>query len=144
MKTSDKIKKMIKAWEGCRLKAYKCPAGVWTIGYGHTEGVKPGMLVSQSEADAMFDEDIEKFEAHVRPLVNGIGLTQNQYDALVSLAYNIGVSALAKSTLLKKVKADPNDITIQGAFGQWTKSRGKVLPGLVKRRAAEAAHYFGK
>lgn len=142
MKTSDKIKSMIKEWEGCRLKAYRCPAGVLTIGYGHTSGVKEGMQISRQEADRLFDEDIEAFERQVRPLVYGVDLTQNQYDSLVSLAYNIGVGALRKSTLLKKVKADPNDPTIRSAFMQWVRGGGKVLPGLVKRREREAAHYF--
>ena len=133
---------MIKTWEGCRLNAYKCPAGVWTIGYGHTEGVKAGMTITQQQADAMFDEEIEKFEKQVRPLVADVALTQNQYDSLVSLAYNIGVGALRKSTLLKKVKANPNDPTIRTAFMQWIRGGGKILPGLQKRREMEANHYF--
>ena len=143
MKTSEKIRSMIKAWEGCRQKAYRCPAGVWTIGYGHTEGVRAGMSITQQEADRLFEEEIEKFEKQVRPLVDGVGLTQNQYDALVSLAYNIGVGGLKKSTLLKKVKADPNDPGIRASFMQWVRGGGKVLPGLQKRRLAEANHYFG-
>lgn len=143
MKTSEAIKKKIKAWEGCRLTAYRCPAGVWTIGYGHTEGVTPGMKITQARADELFEEEIEKFEKKVRPLLQGVTLNQNQYDALVSLAYNIGVGALGKSTLLKKVKADPNDPSIRAAFGQWIRGGGKVLPGLQKRRVAEANHYFG-
>lgn len=133
---------MIKAWEGCRLKAYRCPAGVWTIGYGHTEGVKAGMTITQQQADAMFDEEIEKFEKQVRPLVADVALTQNQYDSLVSLAYNIGVGTLRKSTLLKKVKSNPNDPTIRTAFMQWIRGGGKILPGLQKRREMEANHYF--
>lgn len=142
MKTSEKIKTMIKAWEGCRLKAYKCPAGVWTIGYGHTEGVKAGMTITKQQADAMFEEEIEKFEKQVRPLVTDVTLTQNQYDALVSMAYNIGVGALRNSTLLKKVKANPDDPTIRTAFMQWVRGGGKILPGLQKRREMEANHYF--
>lgn len=143
MKTSEKIKSMIKKWEGCRLKAYKCPAGVWTIGYGHTQGVTPGMVITQEKADALFEEEIEKFEKQVRPLVSGIDLTQNQYDALVSLAYNIGVGALGRSSLLRKVRANPNDPTIRTSFNQWIRGGGKILPGLVSRRKAEANHYFG-
>lgn len=142
MKTSEKINSMIKAWEGCRLKAYRCPAGVWTIGYGHTEGVKAGMTITQQQADAMFEEEIEKFEKQVRPLVADVKLTQNQYDALVSLAYNIGVGGLKKSTLLKKVKANPNDPSIRTSFMQWIRGGGKILPGLQKRREMEANHYF--
>lgn len=143
MKTSEKIKNMIKAWEGCRLTAYRCPAGVWTIGYGHTEGVKAGMKITQQRADELFEEEIEKFERQVRPLVAGVTLNQNQYDALVSLAYNIGVGALSRSTLLKKVKANPNDPTIRESFNQWIRGGGKVLPGLQRRRKTEANHYFG-
>lgn len=142
MKTSEKIKSMIKQWEGCRLTAYRCPAGVWTIGYGHTKGVKAGMKITQAEADAMFEEEIEVFEKQVRPLLAGVTLTQNQYDAIVSLAYNIGVGALGRSTLLKKVKANPNDPSIKWAFNKWIRGGGKVLPGLVNRRKKEAEHYF--
>lgn len=143
MKTSEKIKSMIKKWEGCRLKAYRCPAGVWTIGYGHTQGVTAGMVITQAQADAMFEEEIEKFEKQVRPLIAGVELNQNQYDALVSLAYNIGVGALGRSTLLKKVKANPNDPSIRASFNQWIRGGGKILQGLVNRRKAEANHYFG-
>lgn len=142
MQLSRKIKEMIKAWEGCRLTAYRCPSGVATIGYGHTKGVKLGQRITQAQADALFEADINEFAAAVTPLIGDVPVNNNQFDALVSLAYNIGTGALSRSTLLKKVKADPNDPTIRAEFARYVKGGGRVLPGLVKRRTAEANHYF--
>lgn len=145
MDLSQSIKDKIKGWEGCRLTAYRCPAGVLTIGYGHTgKDVTPGKRITQAEADALFNEDIAKFAASVEPLVAGVNLNNNQFDALVSLAYNIGVGAFRNSTLLKFVKANPDDEAIRREFLRWDKSGGRVLPGLSKRRLAEANHYFGQ
>ena len=145
MQLSDSIKEKIKAWEGCRLSAYRCPAGVWTIGYGHTGAdVKPGMKISQARADELFDADIDAFARLVEAEVRGIALTGCQFDALVSLAYNIGVGNLRRSTLLRMVKADPANPAIAAEFRKWDKAGGAVLPGLSRRREAEANHYFGK
>lgn len=145
MKSSTEIKKLIKTWEGCSLRAYICPAGRLTIGYGHTgSDVSPGMKITQQTADELFESDIARFEAelqrwmqidHVKPL------TQNQYDALVSFAYNVGTVALRRSTLWKKVCANPSDSDIADEFRKWVHAKGKVLPGLVKRRATEANIY---
>ena len=144
MELSDKIKQMIKGWEGCRLKAYRCPAGVPTIGYGHTLGVRLGQTISQYEADVLFEKDIAAFAARVTPLLGSAHVNNNQFDALVSLAYNIGIGAFAKSSLLKKVKANPADPSIRAEFARFVHGGGKVLPGLVKRRTAEADHYFSR
>lgn len=145
MQLSTTIKKKIKAWEGCRLNAYRCPAGVLTIGYGHTgPDVTLGKRITQAEADALFETDIKKFADGVAAKLRGARINNNQFDALVSLAYNIGIGAFQKSTLFNKVMAAPTDPTIRAEFAKWVRGGGKVLPGLVKRRTAEANHYFGQ
>ena len=141
MKASQNIKNRIKEWEGCKLSSYKCPAGIWTIGYGHTSGVMPNQHITQAEADEMFDRDIEKFEGQMWQLVSGLRLTQGQYDALLSFAYNVGIGNFKASTLYRKVGRNPNDPTILGEFRKWTKAAGRELPGLVKRRDGEAKIY---
>lgn len=149
MELSQKIKQMIKGWEGCKLTAYRCPAGVLTIGYGHTGAdVTPGKCITQAEAESLFDSDIRKFAAKVTPLFAGVALNNNQFDALVSLSYNIGSLSVKAPTLLRKVKANPNDPSIRAEFLKHVNARVngvlKPLPGLVKRRTAEANHYFGQ
>lgn len=140
MRTTESTRKQIQAYEGCRLKAYVCPAGVPTIGYGHTgKEVKMGMTITQSQADSLFIKDMEPFEAWVsREFPKA---TQGQFDALVSFAYNCGTGNLAKSTLYRKAKANMNDASIPAEFAKWNKGGGKVLPGLIKRRAWEAKLY---
>lgn len=147
MELSQKIKEMIKGWEGCRLTAYRCPAGVLTIGYGHTGAdVTPGKRITQAEADRLFESDIRKFAATVAPLFAGTAINNNQFDALVSLSYNIGSLSVKAPTLLRKVKANPDDPSIRAEFLKHVNARIngvlKPLPGLVKRRTAEANHYF--
>lgn len=149
MELSEKIKQMIKAWEGCRLTAYRCPSGVLTIGYGHTgSDVTAGKKITRSEADRLFDQDVKRFADKVAPIFAGVNLNNNQFDALVSLSYNIGSLSIKAPTLLRKVKANPNDSTIREEFLKHVNARVngvlKPLPGLVKRRTAEANHYFGK
>lgn len=131
---------LIKKFEGCKLSAYKCPAGIWTIGYGHTNGVYQGQTISQYEADKMLENDVVKFEMGVRHLVGN--LPDNKIDALTSFAFNLGLGALRDSTLCKKVKANPNDLTIRNEFMKWVNAGGKRLQGLVNRRQAEADLYF--
>lgn len=142
MKIGEKGKKLIKSFESCKLKAYRCPAGVWTIGYGHTKGVKEGMVISQEDAERFFNEDIREFEGQLNTLQ--LEINQNQYDALMSFIYNVGVARLAKSTLLKKVKANSEDKTIRNEFNKWVYTGAQKLPGLQRRRAAEADLYFSK
>ena len=132
---------LIKSFEGCYLKAYKCPAGVWTIGWGTTEpinGVKPheGMSITQQQADDLLVKNLKSYENSVNKYVTYTNLNQNQFDALVSFTYNCGAGALQKSDLLKKL----NKGDIQGAADEllrWNKANGKVLNGLTRRREAE-------
>lgn len=140
MKTSPKGIALIKEFEGLRLKAYKCPGGVWTIGYGHTAGVKPGMVISEAQAEEYLMADLIAFEKHLNGL--GLALNQNQFDALVSFIYNVGTGNFSSSTLLRKVKANPLDNSIIDEFLRWVYSKGRVLPGLQRRRLAEMKLYF--
>jgi len=137
MRTSDEGVALIQHFEGCRLEAYLCPANVWTIGYGHTFRVREGDVIDQEAAEALLIEDLEEFEGHVLRLVE-IPLTQNQFDALVSWTFNLGPGNLKSSTLLNRINFGPlSDVPFQ--IQRWTRAGGKVLEGLVKRRAAEAA-----
>ena len=135
MKTSDVGIELIKKYEGCILKSYKCPSGVWTIGYGHTNGVKSGMQITKAQALDYLKQDLSTFEKAVTNYVK-VPLNQNQFDALVSFSFNCGTGALKTSTLLQKL----NSSDYNGAaneFLKWNKSNGKVLNGLVKRRKEE-------
>ena len=130
----------IKKYEGLRLEAYKCPAGVWTIGYGHTKGVMPRMKISKEEAERLLKHDVSIVELKV---VNTVGKLQAcKIDALVSFAFNVGMAAFYRSTLCRKVKANSDDASIRAEFGKWVYAGSKKLPGLVKRRAEEAEMYF--
>lgn len=142
MSISNKGKNLIKEFEGLRLTAYQDSVGVWTIGYGHTGNVSKGQTITQAQADAFFDSDVQKFVNGVRSAVGNTQLTQGQFDALVSFSYNLGLGNLQKSTLLKKVKANPNDKSIRNEFLKWVKAGGVTLQGLVRRRTAEADLYF--
>ena len=135
MKTSDVGIELIKKYEGCYLKAYKCPAGVWTIGYGHTNGVKSGMVITKDQAVTYLKNDLITYERAVNSYVK-VPLTQNQFDALVSFSFNCGTAALKHSTLLKKLNSGYYD-GAANEFTKWNKSNGKVLNGLVRRRQEE-------
>ncbi|MBR5835061.1 MAG: lysozyme [Bacteroidales bacterium] len=140
MKTSPKGIALIKEFEGLRLKAYLCPGGVWTIGYGHTAGVKPGMVISEAQAEEYLKADLISFERYLNGL--GLALNQNQFDALISLIYNIGIGNFQKSTLLRKARINANDNSIVDEFLRWVYSKGRVLPGLQRRRLREMKLYF--
>ena len=140
MKTSPKGIALIKEFEGLRLKAYKCPGGVWTIGYGHTAGVKSGMVITEAQAEEYLKADLVPFERYLNGL--GLALNQNQFDALVSFIYNVGTGNFSSSTLLRKVRANPQDNSIMDEFLRWVYSKGRVLPGLQRRRLAEMKLYF--
>lgn len=128
---------LIKRFEGCRLTAYKCPSGVYTIGYGHTSGVKKGQRITQRQAEAYLREDVAKFENGVNKYVSA-PLTQNQFDALVSFCFNCGLTAFKNSTLRKKLNA--KDYAGAGKeLLRWNKAGGVVLDGLKRRRNAEKA-----
>lgn len=146
MQTSKAGINLIKEFEGVRLKAYKCPADVWTIGVGHTSAagppaVKAGMEITNAQAMKILAQDLVQFEDGVDSAVK-VPLKQNQFDALVSFAFNVGLGALAKSTLLKKLNAGQYD-AVPAELMKWTKAGGKELPGLVRRRRAEAALWRG-
>lgn len=140
---------LIKSFESLRLKAYVDPGTGGepiTIGWGTTvypngNKVKLGDTCTKEEAQTYFNYDVQKVAANITPMIKRF-LTDNQFGALVSFAYNVGENGLKDSTLLKKVNAYPNDPEIKVQFGRWNKSGGKVLNGLVRRRAAEAALYF--
>ena len=137
---------IIKKFEGCKLVAYKCSAGVWTIGFGSTfyengTKVKQGDTITQARADALLLITANKFAAEVRKLVKS-PVNDNQFAALVSFAFNLGIGALNKSSLLKLVNANPNDPNIRAQFMRWVNAGGKPLNGLVRRRTAEADLYF--
>ena len=142
MVTSDNGRNLIKKFEGCSLTAYQDSVGVWTIGYGHTANVYYGETITSSEADALLASDLKTFENGVNKYTSGVSLTQNQFDALVSFSYNVGLANLKNSTLLKKVKANPKDKAIETEFRRWVYAGGKILQGLVNRRAEEAKLYF--
>jgi len=133
---------LIKRHEGLRLKAYlPTPNDVWTIGYGHTKTAKQGMSITESQADLLLRQDVEWVEKAINRLVT-VPINQNQFDALGSLVFNIGATAFAKSSVLKRLnEKDYNGAA--DAFLMWTKQRDRktnkmnVLPGLVKRRQEE-------
>lgn len=132
---------LIKRSEGLRLKAYRCPADVPTIGYGSTgPHVRMGMTITEDEAERLLREDLERFERGVVEMAGE--MTPGQFSALVSFAFNLGLGALKKSTLLRKHLAG-DYAGAAGEFGKWTLAGGKRLPGLVTRRADEAALYRG-
>ena len=140
MTASIKAYNLIKMFEGLRLEAYHCPGGVLTIGYGHTKGVRPRMKITADEAEAFLKSDIAVIESQLPTL--HLNLTQNQYDALVSFIFNVGLSNFKQSTLLTKIRINPNDDSIMDEFLRWVYAGGKVLLGLQRRRLAEMKLYF--
>ncbi|QPG61208.1 lysozyme [Pseudomonas sp. BIGb0427] len=135
MRTSQRGLSLIKSFEGLRLQSYQDAVGVWTIGYGTTRGIKPGMSITKDQAERMLANDVQRFEAEVERLVK-VPLTMNQCDALISFTYNLGAANLESSTLLRLLnRGDYAGAAEQ--FPRWNKAGGKVLPGLVRRREAE-------
>ena len=132
--------KLIKEFEGLRLDSYICPAGVWTIGYGSTgEHVYPGQRITEPEAEELLRKDLWRFEDCVSSRVK-VALTDNEYAALVSFAFNCGCGALQESTLLRRLNAgDPKPRVFSEELPKWVRGGGQVLPGLVRRREAEVA-----
>lgn len=142
MKTSPKGLDFIKRAEGMRLDAYQCSAGVWTIGVGHTKGVKKGDKITEAQALEWLIDDVIPCEIAVNELVK-VPISQGAYDALVSLIFNIGRGAFASSTLIKLLNR--GDYTgAAGQFERWCRAGGAVIPGLMKRRHAEAAMFLGE
>jgi len=146
MRINDKGIALIKSFEGCKLRAYQDSVGIWTVGYGATfyqdgSKIKSGDTLTQQQADELLSYHVDLFAEKVKPLIKG-ELSDNQFSALVSFAFNLGAGALAKSTLLKKVNANPEDASISSEFAKWDKAGGKQLRGLTRRRKAEADLYF--
>ena len=143
MKLSQRGIDLIKQFEGYSSKAYPDPAtggAPWTIGYGTTNGVKPGMIITAEQAEKMLRDDVAKFESGVSSRITS-PTTQGQFDAMVSLAYNIGLGNFGKSTLLKKHNARCYTCAAD-QFRVWNRANGKVMNGLTKRRAAERQVYM--
>jgi lysozyme len=143
---SDECLKLIQYYEGCKLTAYKDPVGIWTIGIGTTRypngaKVKSGDKITQAQAWDFLWHDLLNFMQGVDSNTTD-KINQGQYDALVSFSYNLGIGNLKASTLLKKVNKNTADKTIQTEFEKWVNAGGVQLPGLVKRRKAEAYLYF--
>ena len=147
MKISQKGLDLLKRFEGIKLKPYLCPAGIATISIGCTyyeDGTKVRMTdpeISQARATEIFLNVLKHYESSVDSFTRD-DINQNQFDALVSFAYNVGTGALKKSTLLKKVNANPNDKFIESQFLIWNKVKGVEVKGLTLRRQAESKLYF--
>jgi lysozyme len=146
MNINPATRALIRRFEGCKLKAYQCSAKVWTIGVGNTfyedgSAVKQGDVITQERADRLFVILLDQFAAQVRPLIKQ-PLNDNQFGALLSFAYNAGVGALRRSTLLRLVNANPSNPLIRQEFQKWVRAGGQVLLGLQRRRTAEADLYF--
>jgi lysozyme len=137
---------IIRKYEGLKLRAYICPSGLPTIGYGATfyingSRVQIGDVITIDHADKLLHFQVKLFADEVRRTVKS-NINENQLGALVSFCFNVGGAAFAKSTLARKVNANPSDPTIRNEFMRWTRGGGKVLPGLVKRREEEANLYY--
>ena len=142
MKSSELLLNKIIDFEGCKLTAYKCPAGVWTIGVGHTKGVKQGQTITKAQAMSLLKGDLLPCENYVNNL--GVCKTQGQFDALVDFVFNLGTAALGRSTLLKYIRAKKPEQYIREEFAKWVNSKGMRRKGLVIRRQWEADRYYGK
>ena len=132
MNISENGLNLIKQFEGCHLSAYRCPAGVWTIGYGHTSGVYEGMVISQAQADQFLFEDVQRFVNAVNQYQSRFNFNQNEFDALVSFTYNCGAGSLANVMACCNTKQE-----IAEECKLYNKGGGVVLPGLVRRRNEE-------
>jgi len=148
MKIVQETIDLLHKFEALRLNAYLCPAGVPTIGWGNTfyengRKVMLGESITKARADELFSNILNEFQKSVRKKVS-VKLNDNQFSALVSFAYNVGMGNFRNSTLLRKVNANPNDTSIANEFKRWNKSNGRVLNGLKRRRKAESELYFKK
>ena len=141
MNISAEGKALIKKFEGCKLEAYRCAAGVWTIGYGTIKNVERGQTITQQQADDMFDHEMKEYETYVNTAVT-VPLSQNQFDALVSWVFNLGNGNLQASTMLKVINSGDH-AGVPAQIKRWNKAGGKVLDGLIRRREAEALLYQG-
>ena len=140
MKASDILIAKIKEFEGYRQKAYSCPAGVWTCGYGHTNGVTAKTSCTQAQADAWLRQDLAPIEKRL----NGIKEidSQGKFDACLDFCFNLGLGNFLRSTLLKMIKAGMGEKLIKAEFMRWVYAGGRKLDGLVKRREWEDERFF--
>ena len=136
MNISQKGIDLIKKFEGLRLEAYRCPAGIPTIGYGTTKGVEMGIKITKDEAERLLKKDIEQFENGVLSRLR-VKVNQNQFDALVSFTFNVGVGNLRISTLLRKINSS-DFLGASNEFKRWVFAKGRRLKGLERRRLMEA------
>lgn len=146
---SEEFYRLLKLFEGCKLEAYRCPANVVTIGWGSVLDSKGnpiymGAKITQADADLLLKNEVERKAKFLNKELGKTEVTQNQFDALLSFQYNCGNAALSRSTLLRKVKANPNDSIIVSEFAKWNKAGGKEIKGLTIRRATESKLYFTK
>ncbi len=133
---------IIKKYEGFSSQAYKCPAGVWTVGYGHTgRDVYEGVTITEKEASLLLEKEIRKLEEEVLVYLDNKP-SINELDALTSLVYNVGLGAFKKSRLLKRINAKDNGELISKEWIEFNKVNGKVVKGLIRRRAEEICLYF--
>lgn len=139
MRASKEMIEKLKEFEGLRLEAYQCAAGVWTIGYGHTRGVRQGQRISAAQAAELLRGDLLPVEQYVDGL--RVCRTQGQFDALCDFAFNLGTGALQRSSLLAKVRCGAPTAEVQDEFRRWVWAGGRKLPGLVKRREWEAQRW---
>jgi lysozyme len=142
MRVSQKGRRLIENWEGRELEAYRDGGGVWTIGVGHTgPDVKKGMVIDDAECDRLLDIDLD--EHCIDRFLGDVPTNQDQYDAMTSLAFNIGLERFRNSTVLKRHKLR-NHIGAANAFLLWKYDNGKLIPGLLRRREAERKVYMGR
>ena len=142
MNTSEEGIALIKKFEGCELTAYQCSANVWTLGYGHTKGVREGDECDVERAEGMLINDLQEFERWVNELVK-VELSQHQFDALVAWTFNLGPTNLAESTMLKRLNVKDYEI-VPTEMRRWNRAGGQVVDGLVRRREAEALLFAGE
>ena len=146
MKVNNKGIQLIKTFEGCLLNAYLCPAKKWTIGYGNTRYangklVQKGDKITQQQAEVLLFNIVNEFSVEVSKLIT-VELNDNQFSAVVSFAFNLGINCLRKSSLLKVINEDKNSSDVDLWFRAYNKAGGKVLSGLTRRRKAESDLYF--
>lgn len=140
MRTSNQGISLIKEFEGFRDHAYRDPVGIWTIGYGFTKGVRSGDTMTREQAEQRLRDELGQYERAVEQATGG-SVTQAQFDALVSFAWNVGIKGMAGSSVIKAHNRGDHQAAAR-AFALWNKAGGKVWPGLTRRRAAEAAMYL--
>ena len=137
MRTGKAGINLITQFEGCRLTAYRCPAGVWTIGYGHTQGVEQGQTITKAQAARLLAEDLDRYEDRVNKYYDRYRWTQNEFDALVSFAYNVGSIDKLTAGGTRSRQEIANKMLL------YNKANGKVLAGLTRRRQAERELFVG-